>query len=70
MIKKRTKRELILNQPIVQDGFKDFRLEVFSNWNTQNLNVIYVETDTISQMTIINIWTVFGITEKEIQSWD
>ena len=31
MIKKRTKRELILNQPIVQDGFKDFRLEVFSN---------------------------------------
>ena len=31
MIKKRKKREEILNQPVLEDGFKDFRLEVYSN---------------------------------------
>ena len=30
MIQKRIKREKVLNQPIVEEGFKDFRLEVFS----------------------------------------
>jgi len=31
MIKKRTKRELILNQPILVDKYVDFRLEVLKN---------------------------------------
>ena len=31
MIKKRTKRELILNQPISVDKYVDFRLEVLKN---------------------------------------
>ena len=31
MIKKRTKRELILNQPISVDKFVDFRLEILKN---------------------------------------
>ena len=31
MIKKRTKRELILNQPVLVDMYVDFRLEVLKN---------------------------------------
>ena len=60
MIKKRTKRELILNQPILVDKYVDFRLEVLKNW-IKNPYVIYVETDTTLQMTHINTLIVIGI---------
>ena len=49
MIKKRTIRERILNQPVLVDMYVDFRLEVLKNW-IKNPYVIYVETDTTLQM--------------------
>ena len=54
MIKKRTKRELILNQPTIVNKYVGFRFEVLKNW-IKNPYVIYVETDTTLQMTDFSI---------------
>ena len=57
MIKKRTKRELILNQPTKVIKYVGFRLDVLKNW-IKNPYVTYVDTDTISQMTVFSTLTV------------
>ena len=53
MIKKRIKKERILNQPIIIDRFVDFRMEVLRNW-IKNPYVIYVKTDIPSTMMDLN----------------
>ena len=53
MIKKRIKKERILNQPIIIDRFVDFRMEVLRNW-IKNPYVIYVKNDIPSTMMDLN----------------
>ena len=67
MIKKRTKRELILNQPILVDKYVDFRLEVLKNW-IKNPYVTYVVIIIILQMMDFSIWIVIGINDVRTPS--